>query len=177
MRLLGRVAALFGERETAFALIGAAALAVHGVTRSTRDIDVLVADPVCLDPSYWAPLRQSGTDVSVRSGTPDDPLAGVVRLRTSADTVDVIVGRPAWQRVAIGRAVPAVIEGVDVPVVRPADLVLLKLYAGGPMDMWDIEQLLGSLDAADIAAEVDRHVAELPEDARALWQRVRQRPT
>jgi hypothetical protein len=167
---------LLRERDTPFALIGAAALAVHGVTRSTRDLDLLVSDPACLDAAYWARLREAGIDVTVRCGEPDDPLAGVVRTRMLGETVDVVVGRPAWQREIASRAVAAEIDGVSVPVARPADLVLLKLYAGGPQDAWDIEQLLGAIDSAELVEEVDRRVAGLPDDARALWGRVRRRP-
>ena len=101
MRFLGRVAALLRDRGTPFALIGAAAMAVHGVTRSTRDLDLLVNDPSCLDASYWAPLRED-VDISVGSGAPDDPIAGVVRMRAAGETVDVVVGRPAWQRQVTG---------------------------------------------------------------------------
>ena len=151
-------------------------MAVHGVTRSTRDLDLLVSDPSSLDPSYWQALQNEDIDVSVRAGAPDDPLAGVIRLRTAGETVDVIVARPAWQREVPRRATITEIDGVPVPVARRADLVLLKLYAGGPQDAWDIEQLLGATDAAALTAEVDARVVDLPADARTLWRRLRRRP-
>jgi hypothetical protein len=175
--LLGRVAALLRQRATPFAVIGAAALAVHGVSRSTRDVDLLVTDLACLGPGYWASLRDGGVDVSTRTAAPDDPLAGVVRMRQAGETVDVIVGRPTWQRHVVGRATGADVDGVSLPVARPADLVLLKLYAGGPQDAWDIQQLLGLPERAAIVTAVDAAVVALPADARALWQRVRPRAT
>lgn len=65
------------------------------------------------------------------------------------------------------------IEGVDVPVAAPADLILLKLYAGGPQDAWDIEQLLGGPDRAQLVAEVEAALRPLPAECHQLWERVR----
>ena len=39
-----------------------------------------------------------------------------------------------------------------LPIVTPADLILLKLYAGGSQDHWDIEQLLAR-DDRDVLVE------------------------
>jgi hypothetical protein len=55
--LLERVAAILSQHEIRHALIGAAALAVHGVSRSTLDQDLLVHDPRILDGDLWASLR------------------------------------------------------------------------------------------------------------------------
>jgi hypothetical protein len=64
----------------AFAVVGAAALAVHGISRATRDLDLLVTDPVCLAESTWTTLRREGVEVTIRRGDPDDPLAGVLKF-------------------------------------------------------------------------------------------------
>jgi len=169
---LASVARVLREHGTPFALIGAGAMAVHGVSRSTADLDLLVTDRRCLTQDYWS----SGGDVSVdiRRGDATDPLAGVVRARArSGGPLDVVVGRHAWQAAAIAAAGPGEVDGVPLMVVRPRDLVLLKLYAGGPQDAWDITQLIGLANGASIVTEVDATVGMLPGDAQALWQRVR----
>ncbi|PYM95499.1 MAG: hypothetical protein DME04_04675 [Candidatus Rokuibacteriota bacterium] len=56
LSLLRPVVALLQERGTAFAVIGAAAMAVHGVSRATRDIDLFTLARECLEPSFWASL-------------------------------------------------------------------------------------------------------------------------
>lgn len=172
LTVLASVARVLRDHGTPFALIGAAAMAVHGVSRSTADLDLLVTDPRCLAEDYWS----SGGDVSVdiRRGDATDPLAGVVRARArTGGPLDVVVGRHAWQVAAIAAAVPGEIDGVLLTVVRPRDLVLLKLYAGGPQDAWDITQLLGLPDGGSTVTEVDAAVGTLPGDAQALWRRVR----
>lgn len=148
-------------------------MAVHGVSRATRDLDLLVTAVECLDPLSWATLEREGLVVSIRRGDADDPLAGAVRLTTPGQfPVDIIVGRAGWQRAALDRAAVQTIEGVAVPVVTATDLVLLKLYAGGPQDAWDVEQLLASGDRAVLVAEVAAALPALPDDARQVWARI-----
>ena len=147
------------------------------IARSTYDTDLLTTDVCVLEPAPWAELAaEAKCHVDVRRGDADDPLAGVVRVsRGSERDVDVIVGRSAWQRDVIERAGEIDLGGLRLRVVTPADLVLLKLYAGGAQDVWDVEQLLavGVRDA--IMAEVESRLVLLPPDARATWTRVRSR--
>jgi hypothetical protein len=157
-------------------LIGAAALAAHGVSRSTLDIDLLAVDPRTLDEITWARLRTEGVGVEIRRGDSADPLAGIVRLSAPPDRpVDVVVGCSAWQREIIERARPLRLADSEVAVAQAADVVALKLFAGGPQDLWDIEQLLGAPDGADLAAVVETRLVELPDDCQAAWHRLRER--
>lgn len=174
MSLLKHVVALLRSRSTPFALIGAAAMAVHGVSRSTRDLDLFVVERECLFPAYWDSLRTAEVDVNIQEGDTEDPLAGVVRL-TAADQlpVDLVVGKPAWQTEILSRATEAEIEGISVPVADRADLILLKLYAGGPQDAWDIAQLLTLEGRSTLIEEVEARLHDLPAECRALWARLR----
>lgn len=171
MTLLDRVAALLDERGAAHALIGAAALAAAGIARSTYDVDLLTLDAGILQPEYWGELRAEGIAVDVRRGDAADPLAGVVRLERGLDRpVDLIVGRHAWQARAIQRASRP--QG-GIPIVLPRDLVLLKLYAGGTQDLWDIRELLQGPDADRLAVEIEGDLNGLPASMRALWATLR----
>jgi hypothetical protein len=148
-------------------------MAVHGVARSTRDVDLLVTDASCLDATVWAPLAAEGVDVTIRRGDDQDPLAGVVRLQApGGDPLDVVVGRAAWQARVVAGSAERVIGDVRVPVAAPVGLILLKLYAGGPSDAWDVEQLLSGDDRGALVAEVEASLGALPEDARRLWARI-----
>ena len=57
-------------------------------------------------------------------------------------------------------------------VAEAADLVLLKLYAGGPQDLWDVHQLLDANPGLEGA--VGGRLAGLPEDCARRWTRVGQ---
>jgi hypothetical protein len=169
--LIARVGDLLRRSGVPYALIGAGALAVHGVSRSTLDQDLLATDSRVLADEFWSALQ--GATAEVRVGDRDDPLAGVVRIAQPGERdVDVVVGRQAWQNDAITRAM-IVQTDFQIPVVRAADLILLKLYAGGTQDMWDIEQLLAAGDAASLCADVERSLAALPARSRELWSGIR----
>jgi hypothetical protein len=174
MRLLIEVHELLTGEGIPHALIGAAALAVRGVSRSTADIDLLCVERRILRREPWSRLAMPGRSLRILEGDEDDPLAGSVRIGDGSDIVDVVVGRHAWEREIIETAEPLSLGELTVPVVRAAGLVLLKLHAGGAKDAWDIRALLEASDQrAEIEAEVERVVSRLPADARSLWARLR----
>src|SRR3989449_2561859 len=89
--LFDSVAEVLEKHSIPYALIGAAALAVHGISRSTLDQDVLVTDTMVFAKAVWQPLGDF-TSVDIRRGDDADPLAGVVRLERAGErTVDVVV--------------------------------------------------------------------------------------
>jgi hypothetical protein len=152
-------------------LIGAAALAAAGVARSTYDFDLLTTDAAVLQIGFWSELRGQGVDADVRRGDDLDPLAGVVRLDVAGERpVDVIVGRHAWQTAAVQRAHRS---GGGAPVVTPTDLVLLKLFAGGTQDLWDIRQLLATPGGNAILQEVEEALERMPQSMREAWNEAR----
>jgi hypothetical protein len=171
--LLARIAGALGQGQVSFALIGAAALAVHGVSRSTLDIDVLVSERRVLDRSFWATLSDD-VAIDMRVGDGADPLAGVIRFTADGERdVDVVVGRGAWVAEIVGRAAPVRYQGLDIPIARAADLILLKLYAGGSQDRWDIEQLLAGAGRDAVIDAVEQSLPQLPSHAHRLWRTLR----
>ena len=172
MTLLDEVVAHLERLGIAHALIGASALALHGISRSTLDQDLLVTDPQVLEEGFWKAFV-STAKVDRRRGDNDDPLAGVVRIERGPErAVDLIVGRSAWQTDALARAA-RVLDATRLRVVRAADLTLLKLYAGGSQDRWDIEQLLAADESGLLVAEVEERLPDLPARCVALWSRLR----
>ena len=165
------LSALLDREGIPHAVIGAVALAVHGVLRASDDVDLLVTDPRCLDRSFWSETERAGETVEIRLGDAEDPLAGFLRLSMPTRTrIDIVVGRSSWQTDAIRRARSVPLLGGQVPVASPVDLVLLKLYAGGPQDAWDIHQMVDAVLGLD--ADVASAVGVLPRDCVELWQRI-----
>ncbi|HEX4354700.1 MAG TPA: nucleotidyltransferase [Polyangiales bacterium] len=171
--LLARVVHVLEEKQIGFALIGAAAMAARGVSRSTYDTDLFSVGPRVLDDSMWQALAVDGIDVDVRHGDDEDPLLGVVRFMQSDQVIDLVVGRSAWQMDVIGRATPTQVFSLKLPIATVEDLILLKLYAGGTQDRWDIQQLLTSGGAAVGVADIDARVSQLPERCQELWRQLR----
>jgi hypothetical protein len=155
------------DRGIPFAVIGAQAMILRGVVRFSLDTDLLTMESAVLSAAFWNDFPNA--EIDVRRGDLTDPLAGVVRFTFADDQVDVIVGKYKWQRGVIERSRP--VETIGVPVVQKADLILLKLFAGGPQDMWDVHALLAS--DRSVAAEVDERIIDLSDDVQELWRGIR----
>jgi hypothetical protein len=170
LSLLARIGSELDKVRIPYALIGAAALAVHGVSRSTLDQDLLTTDLRVLAPDIWHSLQDVSVDI--RRGDAEDPLAGVIRFTAPGQRdVDIVVGRHHWQSAALGRATRVSVGKMAIPVVGLGDLILLKLYAGGAQDLWDVEQLLAVGGSRQVTDEVERGLTELPSRCADLWAR------
>jgi len=167
LTLLADLVAYCEQRNVNVALIGAAAMTVYGISRTTFDTDLLTVDRAVLRNDFWHELADPA---DVRRGDFDDPLAGVVRIKRTGDrTVDIVVGKYKFQLAVLSRATRINVSNADVHVVTAADLVLLKLFAGGMKDLLDVEMLLHADPA--LRTEVEQRLPDLPEEARRLWKR------
>ena len=124
-----------------YALCGGVALAIHGVPRATQDIDLLVR-PEDL-PRLRAVAHACGF---VLESFPMDFASGIT-IQRFTKLIDghplmldaLLVAGPidgAWQ----GRQI-AEIEGGKVRVVSRESLIALKLAAGRPQDLVDVQRL------------------------------------
>jgi hypothetical protein len=166
------VAALLEAEAIPHALIGGAALASAGIARSTFDVDLLTTDDRVLIEALWRPLRPE-ISVHMQRGRENDPLVGIVHLdKVRERPVDVIVGGHGWQRAAVARAARTT-DGP--PIVLPRDLILLKLYAGGTQDLWDIRELLALPEGETFVREVDADLTSLPDEMRDRWAEAQRR--
>ena len=154
-----------------YALIGAHAMAARGYPRFTVDIDILTADARVLDRPTWAELEGTGAVVERRRGDPDDPLGGVVRIQqVDVPDVDIVLGKWKWEANVIDRAEPMALGDVSVPVPRLADLILLKLAAGGSLDLHDATVLLTLGDRDALAREIEERLPDVRPDVTHAWR-------
>ena len=174
MDLLSAVARDLESQGIPYAVVGGIALAAHGVARATLDVDVLIVSAQAPGSEMWANVRNASAHADVRRGDLYDPFRAVIRItKPGSAPVDVLVGRATWQRDVVARAKRTSLFGVEVPVVGAADLILLKLFAGGPQDLWDVQQLLATPSRDALVAEVESRVDELPTVCRAQWRKVK----
>lgn len=129
-------------------LIGALALAVHHHPRHTEDLDLAVAVPPKDLASLAAELRGAGFDVDLSLPDAADPLGGVVTICAPGSAPVQVVnfdnspagGLPRLVKDAAAGALD--VPGLPLRVVGLIDLILFKLYAGGPKSENDILELL-----------------------------------
>jgi hypothetical protein len=146
--LADEIAGALASRNVRTAVIGAAAVAVHGYPRSTEDVDLAAATDL-------RTLRVVGDEFAargytVRLGEPDaeDSLGGVLTVvRDDVDPVQVVnyenpfrPGSGALANEAIDSATTGVLG--SLAVVDLPHLVALKLYAGGAKSKLDVIELL-----------------------------------
>jgi len=174
MAILESVAAALDALGAPFALIGGRAVIARGYIRATLDYDFLTSDRRVLDAASWTTLAAAGIGVDCRRGAFDDPIAGVTRLTfPGGEQADVLLAKWRWEAAVIERAEPVMVEGRTIRVPRTGDLILLKLAAGGVIDLQDATILLRHGNREELIADVERYVADLDRDAHAAWVRVR----
>lgn len=148
LELAEQVAAVLRARGVEPLLIGALALAVHHHPRHTEDFDIAVALPPDELRELAEALRSGERAVELSLPDADDPLGGVITVRASGSAPVQIVnfdntpagGFPALVRDAAASAIT--IPELPIRVASVVDLILFKLYAGGPKSENDILELL-----------------------------------
>ncbi len=149
-------------RISGFALIGGLAVSAWSQPRATMDVDLLVlVDSSNLNHLVEA-LCDAGINAELRRGGIDDPVPYLIR----ADLLDIIVATKKYEAEAIEQSITVNIAGTDIPVASPEYLIILKLKAGGPRDLLDVQELLASglVDRALLAELATRYRVELGQD-------------
>ncbi len=135
-----------------FALIGGLAMSAWGAIRATEDIDLLADSTpsplrnLAFRDSLKRLLEGCGCKCEWRVGETDDPIPLLLRMTLSVPahhlTADILWAHKRWQREALARMITVTVSRMKVFVLHPEDIILLKLEAGGPQDLLDIEELL-----------------------------------
>lgn len=141
--LLADLGRAFDTLGISWYLFGAQAAIVYGVARLTADVDVTVRAPAMPTADWLATLTQHGfqgrfADVDFIAHTRVLP---VVHLTTGLP-VDIVLAGPGLEDEFLERAVMRSIDGVQVPVIEMADLVVLKILASRPKDLDDVVALM-----------------------------------
>lgn len=134
------------ESGARFMVVGAHALAVHGVPRATGDLDIWIArDPANAERAFEALVR-FGAPVAALGVTPADLMqpVRVVQIGLAPRRIDLLTDitgvdfEAAWPNRLSSR-----VGGLDVPFLGRADLVANKRATGRHRDLADLEALEG----------------------------------
>ena len=142
--VLAALAASFESLGVRWYLFGAQAAIFHGVARLTADVDVTIRPAPHSIPTLIAAMEAHG--FVLRGIASDDFVArtSVLPLVHSATRlpVDVVLAGPGLEEQFLDRAEPRTLDGVRVPVAAVEDLVTMKVLAGRPTDLNDVEGML-----------------------------------
>jgi len=139
-----RVCSLLNKHSAKYLIVGGHACILHGLVRTTEDVDLLVEGSEDNLKKVIAALSEL-EDGAARELTPRDLLDNVVVK--IADEVEVDVSRSAWKISygdAIGSALHAEIDGVDVPYADLKTLIATKqtLRERDRADILQLQRLL-----------------------------------
>lgn len=145
VELLRELARVLGGLGLRWYLFGAQAVVIWGRPRMSADVDVTVA----LDPSqssaFIAAMEHAGFKLRIES----EIEAFVERTRVlpflhtaTRMPLDVVMAGPGLEQEFLARAQLVELDGVDVPVLSPEDLVVTKILAARPKDIEDVAGIL-----------------------------------
>ena len=130
------------EAGADFLVVGAYALAAHGIPRATGDLDIWVRPTPDNAGRVMTALIAFGAhlrDLTIDDLTKPDT---VFQMGMEPGRVDILAGISGVQLDdAWGRRVVLEIEGVTVPVLGRTDFVTNKRASGRPKDLIDLELL------------------------------------
>jgi hypothetical protein len=138
------ILALLLEEGVRFLVVGAHAMAVHGVPRATGDLDIWISRDAVNVGRTWKALVRFGAPVGAM-GVSEKDLGNpgtVVQIGLPPRRVDVLTEITAvdFDGAWSGR-VPASVGGLEVPFLGKADLVANKRATGRPKDLADLAAL------------------------------------
>lgn len=133
---------LFRKHGVEFAVCGGHAVAFHGYTRLTMDVDILVAPSRANAARVMRSLRDFGFGAAGIPETAFCQTGTAVTLGAQPNQVDLLTSMSRTPtREVLSRAVAGRLAGVPVRFVALSDLVRAKRQAGRRKDLADIEGL------------------------------------
>ncbi len=156
--LLAQLERTFARQGLRWFLFGAQAAILHGVARLSADIDVTVDLGTRSSAELIGALAEAGFELRVGD------VAGFVETtrvlpfvhRASRIPVDVVLAGPGLEDQFFAGVEERIVGQAHVPVAAAEDLVAMKVLAGRPLDVDDVEAIIphlrGNLDLGRIRA-------------------------
>jgi len=132
----------FCEEKVEFMLVGAYAVAVHGLPRATGDIDLWIECSESNANRVWSPLMKFGAPLENLSKEDFLKRDTVVQLGVIPRRIDIltqITGVDYHEAASERRLID--LEGLTIPVIGLSHLLQNKSAVGRPQDQADVARL------------------------------------
>ncbi len=138
------ILSIFNEGDVDYLVVGAYALAAHGVPRATGDIDIWIRCEAGNARRVWRALVKFGAPLSELKETDLTSPGLVFQIGVAPSRIDILTSidgvqfTEAWKgRLELG------IEGIRVHVIGRSHLIANKKTVGRPQDLVDVARLEG----------------------------------
>jgi len=135
---------LFVDESVEFLVVGAHAMAAHGLPRATGDLDLFVRPTADNAPRVLKAFVRYGAPIAAHGVTADDfeTRGTVYQIGLPPRRIDILtqLSGVSWER-AWGEHDEVRVEGAILPVIGPRALIENKRATGRPKDLVDAEHL------------------------------------
>ncbi|MCU0724302.1 MAG: nucleotidyltransferase [Planctomycetes bacterium] len=142
--MLDRLRGVFkclNDLEVDYLVIGGVAAILHGVPRTTFDVDILIRATPENARRLLEAMLAGGLGTAALT-TPEAVLSNEISIFRDRVRIDVQTRTPGLEfDTAVGRRVTMDFRGVAIPVVSREDLIESKRAAGRPVDLEDARLL------------------------------------
>lgn len=145
--LLLDVAAVLEREEIPYAVIGALAVSVHGYIRATTDADVILSTSASKLGQLQRAFRKAGFICDLKRGDESDPIPAILVVADKhGNRVELLAGLRGLENEAFSRASTIAFLDGSIRVIGREDLIAMKCFAGGPLDILDARNVLKAAD-------------------------------
>ena len=167
-RTVRKALGAMNRAQIPYCVVGATALAVRGLPRMTRDLDLVVM----VDDAERAVGALEGAKLRAETpvGSPGDPEPMIVFVDpATAVEVDLLVAAGDPEATVCDEAPSALVFGTDAPVATLEHLLLLYLYSNQPKHLGDFAAIVQS-ERADLGL-AERKLADMHPEMLVEWKR------
>jgi hypothetical protein len=132
----------FCEEKVEFMLVGAYAVAAHGLPRATGDIDLWIACSHENAQRVWRAVDKFGAPLSNLTVEDLSEPGTVIQLGVSPRRIDILteITGVEFQEAQADRLIVK-LEGMEIPVIGRSHLIQNKRALGRPQDQADVARL------------------------------------
>ena len=144
IEVLARFAGELKKRNLRYALIGGLAASMRGRIRATEDLDLILLSNLDEALSLVESLGDRGFSPLLEDYETVARSALLIPIidRASGIQLDLAIGLSGFEQEVVERADPMILEGQEIFVATPEDLVVLKILAGRPQDLQDVKGIV-----------------------------------
>lgn len=137
----------FNAERVEYLVVGAYALAAHGLPRATGDLDLWVARTPANAQRVWNALEKFGAHLRDLKVADFQRADQVIQIGISPSRVDILTSIDAVEfGDAWSRRVTLTVSQIEFPVISKEDLIANKTATGRPQDKADVARLTSSMD-------------------------------